>query len=64
MIRAAIAAGLALVLASCATMPDVAAPTRPDAKSYQVSASAMADRLVIPRIALPFVPLPEEPLRK
>ena len=43
MIRAAIAAGLALVLASCATLPDVAAPTRPDAKSYQVSASAMAD---------------------
>jgi hypothetical protein len=42
-IRVAIAAGLALMLASCATTPDVVTPARPDAKSYQVSASAMAD---------------------
>jgi hypothetical protein len=42
-IRSAIAASLALALAACATTPDSAAPARPDAKSYAVSADAMAD---------------------
>lgn len=43
MIRAAIAASLALALTACATTPEVAAPARPDAKSYAVSANAMGD---------------------
>ena len=43
MIRAAFAASLALAMAGCATTPDVAAPARPDARSYAVSANAMAD---------------------
>lgn len=43
MIRAVIAASLALALASCATMPEVAAPVRPDARSYAVSSNAMGD---------------------
>ncbi len=43
MIRAAFAASLALALAGCATTPDLAATARPDARSYAVSANAMAD---------------------
>ena len=43
MIRAAFAASLALAMAGCATTPDLAATARPDAKSYAVSANAMAD---------------------
>jgi hypothetical protein len=42
-IRRAIAACLALALGACATTPDVAAPARPDAKSYAVTPDAMAD---------------------
>ena len=41
MIRAAIAASLALALAACATVPDVA--PHPDARSYAVTPDAMAD---------------------
>lgn len=41
MIRAAIAASLALVLGACATVPD-AAP-HPEARSYAVTANAMSD---------------------
>jgi len=40
-IRAAIAAGLALALAGCATTPP--APAHPEARSYAVSADAMGD---------------------
>jgi thiol-disulfide isomerase/thioredoxin len=40
-IRAAIAAGLALALASCATVPDAA--LHPEARSYAVTPDAMAD---------------------
>ena len=43
MIRAAFAASLALAMAGCATTPDLAATARPDARSYAVSANAMAD---------------------
>ncbi|WP_324073968.1 MAG: thioredoxin family protein [Erythrobacter sp.] len=43
MIRAAIAASLALALAACATTPESAAPARPDARSYAVTADAMGD---------------------
>lgn len=43
MIRAAIAASLALALAACATTPDSAAPARPDARSYAVTTNAMGD---------------------
>jgi thioredoxin-like negative regulator of GroEL len=42
-IRAAIAASLALALAACATTPESAAPARPDARSYAVTADAMGD---------------------
>jgi hypothetical protein len=42
-IRAAIAASLALALAACATTPDSAAPARPDARSYAVTTNAMGD---------------------
>ena len=41
MIRAAIAAGLALALVSCATTPP--APAHPEAKSYAVTPDAMGD---------------------
>ncbi|QDH33008.1 thioredoxin family protein [Porphyrobacter sp. YT40] len=43
MIRAAIAAGLALGLAACATTPETAAPAHPEARSYAVTPDAMAD---------------------
>lgn len=43
MIRTVIAASLALAMAACAGGPEVAAPARPDAKSYAVSPNAMAD---------------------
>lgn len=43
MIRAAIAASLALALAACATTPDSAAPAHPEAKSYAVTPDAMGD---------------------
>lgn len=43
MIRAAIAASLALALAACATTPESAAPARPEARSYAVTADAMGD---------------------
>jgi hypothetical protein len=42
-IRAAIAASLALALAACATTPESAAPARPEARSYAVTADAMDD---------------------
>jgi hypothetical protein len=42
-IRAAIAASLALALAGCATTPDAAAPAHPEARSYAVVPDAMAD---------------------
>ena len=41
MIRSAIAAGLALALAACATTPPV--PAHPEAKSYAVTPDAMGD---------------------
>lgn len=46
MIRAAIAAGLALVLCACATTPapkTAAAPVHPEARSYAITPDAMGD---------------------
>ncbi len=43
MIRVALAGMLALSLAGCVTTPEVAVPARPDAKSFAVTADAMAD---------------------
>lgn len=43
MIRAGLAAGLALALGACATTSDIAAPAHPEARSYAVTPDAMAD---------------------
>ncbi len=43
MIRAPLAAGLALALAACASGPDSAAPPHPEARLYAAKADAMAD---------------------
>jgi hypothetical protein len=42
-IRAVIAASLALAIAACATTPGSPAPAHPEARSYAVSPDAMAD---------------------
>jgi hypothetical protein len=42
-IRASLAAGVALALAGCATTPETAAPAHPEARSYAVTPDATAD---------------------